>query len=72
MLQKNQTIFVDEISSFMTKKNMNEIFAWNLDCQGAEMDVFAKKCIFNDVKLNQVNKIDPKSQPKYNCKNCSE
>ena len=40
-LQKNQTIFVDEISGFMTKKNMNEIFAWNLDCQGAEMDVFA-------------------------------
>ena len=37
--KKPQTIFVDEISSFMTKKNMNEIFAWNLDFQGAEMDV---------------------------------
>ena len=35
--------------------------------QGAEMDVIArKKCIFNAVKLNQVNKIDPKSQPKNN------
>ena len=66
--KKTQTIFVDEISGFMTKKNMNEIFAWNLDFQGAEMDVIArKKCIFNAVKLNQVNKIDPKSQPKNNC-----
>ena len=46
MLQKNQTIFVDEISSFMTEMNMNEIFAWNLDCQGAEMDVFAKKKMY--------------------------
>ena len=44
--KKNQTIFVDEIFSFMTKKNMNEIFAWNLDCQGAEMDVIARKKMY--------------------------